>query len=148
MLPCTAKLLSTLAVQNPHGLFTLQHGIIIYKGRIWVSGNRSMKFKILESLHSSPLGGHSGFPVTYRRIKNLFTWPGQKGRIIKQFVAQCSICQQAKSERVKYPCLLQPFLQHLCLENGLFGLHWRFAKISKLQLHSSEVFKVCTLDPS
>lgn len=73
MLPYTAKLLSTLAMQNPHGLFTLQHGIIIYKGRIWVSGNRSMQFKILESLYSSPLGVHLGFPVTYRRIKNLFT---------------------------------------------------------------------------
>jgi hypothetical protein len=29
-------------------------------------------------------------------------------KMIKQFVAQCTICQQAKPERVKYPGFLQP----------------------------------------
>jgi len=30
--------------------------------------------------------------------------------MIKQFVAQCIICQQPKPKRVKYPSLLQPLL--------------------------------------
>lgn len=103
----TAKLLSSLAIQSPSGHFTLEEGVIKYKGRIWAGHDASIQLKILQSLHSSPVGGHSGFPVTYKRIKELFAWPGMK-KMIKQFVAQCTICQQAKPERVKYPRLLQP----------------------------------------
>ena len=61
----------------------------------------------MHALHSSPIGGHSGFLVTYTRIKKLFSWPQMK-KHIQAFVASCSICQQAKTERVHYPGLLQP----------------------------------------
>jgi hypothetical protein len=72
-----------------------------------VGDNKHIQLKIIQALHSSPIGGHSGFPMTYKKIRTLFAWPGQKV-MIQQFVAQCSICQQAKLERVKYPGLLQP----------------------------------------
>lgn len=45
--------------------------------------------------------------MTYRRIKALFAWPGMKKQI-KLKVKECSICQQAKPDRSKYPGLLQP----------------------------------------
>lgn len=51
--------------------------------------------------------GHSGFPVTYKRIRALFVWPGKKS-FIKEFVQSCLIYQQAKPERVNYPVLLSP----------------------------------------
>lgn len=105
--PKTAKLLSSLAINNSCGPFTLHQGVIKYRGRIWVGNNHTIQIKILQSLHSGPLGGHSGFPATYKRIHNLFAWPGQK-QMIKKFVAECTVCQQAKPERVKYPGLLQP----------------------------------------
>jgi hypothetical protein len=62
---------------------------------------------ILLALHSGAIGGHSGFHATYHRVKHLFSWPGLK-KHVKQFVASCSVCQQAKSERVAYPGLLEP----------------------------------------
>lgn len=61
----------------------------------------------MATLHDSAIGGHSGFPVTYRRIKAIFAWPGMKKQV-KTFVQSCQICQQAKAERVKYPGLLLP----------------------------------------
>jgi transposase InsO family protein len=61
----------------------------------------------MSSLHDSAIGGHSGFSVTYRRIKALFSWPGMKNQI-REFVGTCSICQQAKPDRSKYPGLLLP----------------------------------------
>lgn len=61
---------------------------------------------MLNALHGSAVGGHSGIPVTYRRVKQLFAWPGLKTSV-QEFVS-CQICQQAKSERVKYPGLLEP----------------------------------------
>lgn len=107
--PNTAKLLSNLAIQSPFGHFTLHKGVIRYKGKIWVASSQAIQHKILQSLHSSPLGGHSGFPVTYRRIRNLFAWPNLK-TMIKQYVVHCTVCQQAKPERVKYPRWLQPLV--------------------------------------
>lgn len=67
--------------------------------------NPTAQNSILQALHSSPVGGHSGMQVTYIRVKNLFAWPGLK-KMVQSFVANCQICQQAKTERVKYPGLL------------------------------------------
>jgi len=53
------------------------------------------------------VGGHSGFPVTYRRLVALFKWKGMKA-VVRDFVRTCHICQQAKTERVLSPGLLQP----------------------------------------
>jgi len=61
----------------------------------------------LQALHSSGVGGHSGFYATYHRVKALFAWPKMK-HTIKSFVEQCTVCQQAKVEHVKSPGLLQP----------------------------------------
>jgi hypothetical protein len=63
--------------------------------------------KILESLHASPMGGHSGIPVTLRRVKGLFYWKNLKAAI-RAYVQQCVICQHAKPDRSKYPGLLAP----------------------------------------
>jgi transposase InsO family protein len=87
--------------------YQLKQGIIYHKGRIWVGMNLEMQKQLLTALHASPLGGHSGFPVTYHKVKKLFSWPKLK-TMVKSFVASCGTCQQAKVERVKYPGLLQP----------------------------------------
>ena len=61
----------------------------------------------MTAMHNSALGGHSGFPVTYRRLKTTFAWPGMKQQV-KEFVQSCLICQQAKPDKAKYPGLLLP----------------------------------------
>lgn len=53
------------------------------------------------------LGGHSGVPVTYKRLKQLFAWQGMK-TAVHNFVKACLVCQQAKPDRTKLPGLLQP----------------------------------------
>jgi hypothetical protein len=45
------------------------------------------------------------FPVTYHRLHQLFAYMKQH---VKDYVAACSICQQSKPDRSKYPGLLQP----------------------------------------
>ena len=75
--------------------------------KVWVGNDPSIHKNIMSALHDSPLGGHLGFPVTYRKIKQIFAWAGMKSAV-KEFVANCSVCQQAKSDRSKYPGLLQP----------------------------------------
>ena len=87
--------------------FSLQDGLLRFKGRVWIGNNATVQQSIMSSLHASPVEGHSGIPVTYQRIKKLFAWPAMK-KCIQEFVASCMVCQQAKPERVKYPGLLQP----------------------------------------
>lgn len=102
------ELLVALTVSpNDSGHYTVNSGIIRYKGRVWVGNNIHLQQQIMLALHDSPVGGHSGFLVTYRRIKQIFSWPSMK-TMVKQYVSSCSTCQQAKPDRSKYPGLLQP----------------------------------------
>lgn len=61
----------------------------------------------MRTLHSSPLGGHSGQLACVQRIKPLFYWPHMKQDVI-QLVRQCDVCQRNKPEHVLYPGLPQP----------------------------------------
>lgn len=101
-------LLQQLAV-DPSSVsdFTLNQGIPRHKNRIWVGADDTLKLQLIVAFHDSPQGGHSGFPVTYRRMISLFSWPSMK-RMIKEYVRACHICQQAKPERLPPAGLLQP----------------------------------------
>lgn len=63
--------------------------------------------KILEAMHQSPLGGHSGQQGTYRRVQLIFYWCNMKLEIFK-WVSECDVCQRIKSKNVHTPGLLQP----------------------------------------
>jgi transposase InsO family protein len=108
--PESKKLLAELSATSVHSNtdgYTLVDGLIRYKDRIWVGNNALAQHHILQALHCSGVGGHSGVRATYERIKELFAWPKMK-LSIQQFVAACGVCQQAKVEHVKKPGLLQP----------------------------------------
>jgi hypothetical protein len=87
--------------------YTLQAGIIRYKGRIYVGNNSELQLKLLTALHASAVGGHSGSKATYQRVKRIFHWPGLK-QAVEKFVQECPICQKAKGENCHYPGLLDP----------------------------------------
>jgi hypothetical protein len=89
----------------PH--YTLSDGLLRYKNKVWVGHVPQLQNRIIATLHSSPIGGHSGVPVTLRRIKQYFAWTGMNAAV-HSFVSSCSVCQQAKPDRAKYPGLLQP----------------------------------------
>jgi hypothetical protein len=72
-----------------------------------VGNNKTAQNHILIALHDSGLGGHSRVSATYARVKQLFAWPSLK-QSVQDFVKQCQICQQAKTERIKTLGLLQP----------------------------------------
>lgn len=83
------------------------NGIIKYKSRIWLGNHEEAHQAILLALHSSGLGRHSGVTATYQKVKALFAWPHIK-QTVKDYVAACEVCAQAKSEHCKLPSLLQP----------------------------------------
>lgn len=87
--------------------YILHDSLICYKGRIWLGNNRDLHLKVISAMHSSAIEGHSGILVTYSRLKQLFHWLGIK-QTVHDYIRSCSICQQAKPDRVKYPGLLMP----------------------------------------
>lgn len=106
--PVAKDLLAALAVKpDADSNFSLREGLLRYKNRIYVGTNTMAQQNILQALHSSGIGGHSGITATYQRIKSLFAWPQLK-QSVEEFVKQCSVCQQAKIEHTKLPGLLQP----------------------------------------
>jgi transposase InsO family protein len=62
---------------------------------------------VLQALHSSGLGGHSGINATYQKVKALFAWPNLK-EDVKDYVTKCQVCKQAKHENCRSSGLLQP----------------------------------------
>lgn len=76
-------------------------------GRVWVGSNQAAKEQVLQAVHSSPLGGHSGIHATYDRLKKLFAWLGMK-KDVCQLISKCTVCKQAEKEHVRSPGLLEP----------------------------------------
>lgn len=102
------KLIEELSVTgiNAQG-FSLTDGMLRWNKRIWVGNNSLAQNHILQALHNSGVGGHSGVHATYHRVKQYFFWPSMK-KTVQDFVAGCQVCQQAKPEHVKTLGLLQP----------------------------------------
>jgi hypothetical protein len=87
--------------------FTWKNNSLWYKDRLYLCKNSQLKQKVLLELHTSPVGGHSGFLKTYHRVKKDFFWDGLKTDV-QRLVAECLVCQQNKVETIKTPGLLQP----------------------------------------
>jgi hypothetical protein len=69
------KLITELCVTPNHTNeegFALTDGLLRYKGRIWVGINQLAHQHILQALHNSGMGGHSGIRATYERVKQFF----------------------------------------------------------------------------
>ena len=87
--------------------FSFKDGLLRYRNKIWIGVVPELQLRIVAALHCSPMGGHSGIPVTLRRLKQYFAWKGMR-TMVHSFVSSCLTCQQAKPDRAKYPGLLQP----------------------------------------
>ncbi|XP_026398885.1 uncharacterized protein LOC113294724 [Papaver somniferum] len=54
--------------------FSYENGVLSYKGRIVVPSSSTWCTNLLEEFHSNPIGGHSGFLRTYKRLQQSFYW--------------------------------------------------------------------------
>jgi hypothetical protein len=72
-----------------------------------VANNSALRTKIIDVLHNSIVGGHSGGLASYHKVRRLFWWKGMKSDVVC-FIKQCAVCQQAKAEKIHTPGLLQP----------------------------------------
>jgi hypothetical protein len=104
----TTELLTVLqrgdAVQKG---YSLQQGLILHKGRLWVVKDSPFQEQLLTYIHSNPTAGHLGYHKTIQRAKTNFSKKGMR-HDIKKFVRECTVCQENKHESVLLARLLQP----------------------------------------
>ena len=67
----------------------------------------ALKDTVLQQVHNSPLGGHSGFLKTLHRVKRDFSWPSLM-EDVRKHVRDCDACQILKAETCNIAGLLQP----------------------------------------
>ena len=72
-----------------------------------MGSHRELRQQIIQALHNSGAGGHSGRQATIKRIEQFFYWTSLKSDVITT-VSECLVCQQNKGEHVPTPSLLQP----------------------------------------
>lgn len=70
--------------------YTLNEGVLLYKGRLVVPNNEELKFKILAYLHDDSISGHVGLAKTVSKAYIEVFWPGLK-RVIRSYIQSCSI---------------------------------------------------------
>lgn len=87
--------------------FEYVQGILKKERRIYVGNGADVRRNIVQTLHASALGGHSGQTTCLQRIKLAFYWPNMKSEVI-EMIKSCEVCQRSKNENVQYPGLLQP----------------------------------------
>nr|XP_051192241.1 uncharacterized protein LOC127305750 [Lolium perenne]XP_051192242.1 uncharacterized protein LOC127305750 [Lolium perenne]XP_051192243.1 uncharacterized protein LOC127305750 [Lolium perenne] len=74
----TAKIQALAINKDSYPKFTLQAGVLRYKGRICIGSATDLRNKLFTAFHSSIFGGHSGNRVTLHRLKTKFFWPHLK----------------------------------------------------------------------
>lgn len=99
--------------------YTISNSLIRYWGWLVIGDCETLKGMILQTMHDSPLGGHSGIQNTYRKVKQVFFWLSLK-KSVMEYILQCDVCKRCKHESVAKPCLLQP----------LEVLNWAWANIT------------------
>lgn len=52
----------------PHGNLTWSDGLLLYKGKVVVLIDHSLRAKLLYKVHDFKIEGHSGIIQTYRRL--------------------------------------------------------------------------------
>jgi hypothetical protein len=92
---------------SSYDTFTWKNDSLWYKYHLYLCKNSQLKQKVLFELHTSLVGGHSGFLKTCHRVKREFFWDGLKTDV-QRFMAECLLCQQNNVETINTAGILQP----------------------------------------
>ncbi|MCH88206.1 retrotransposon protein, partial [Trifolium medium] len=82
-------------------------GLVLFKNKIMVPKEGSVRDKILEEAHKGKFTIHPGITKMYQDLRQMYWWPGMK-KDVASFVSKCLVCQKVKIEHQKPSGLLQP----------------------------------------
>ena len=89
----------------PH--FVHRDGIWFLHGKVYLNPVSPLIPTLIAECHATPQGGHFRFHKTLARLRSDFRWPKMR-HIIQDYIRQCEVCQQNKSDSMSPAGLLQP----------------------------------------
>lgn len=87
--------------------YTMKEGILYYRNKFCLGPTSDLRKQVLDELHGTKGGGHSGYYRTLQRVRQKNFWY-RMNKFVREFVAQCLVCQQVKILALKPMGLLQP----------------------------------------
>lgn len=88
------KVISELALKvDSKKHYSLSQGVLRRKNKVVIPNVVQLKESILNWLHCSGSGGHSGRDATTQRVKGIFYWKGM-AKDIQAYIRGCAVCQQ------------------------------------------------------
>ena len=64
--------------QQIHPGFMVKGGHLLFKGSLVLPKTSTYISALMKEFHDSPIGGHSGYLRTYKRVASLFYWEGMR----------------------------------------------------------------------
>eukprot|EP00253_Pinus_taeda_P005724 PITA_05724 len=92
---------------NPQDYEVSSDGMLLYKKRLFVPNDNSLKKVIMDEFHTSHYAGHPGYQKMLTALRKEYYWPGMK-KHVAEYLARCLECQQIKAEHQHPAGLLQP----------------------------------------
>ena len=81
---------------DPQSHWSCRDGLLLYKGLIYIP--ELLRMDILREHHDAPLAGHCGAARTLELISRNYWFPGINA-FVRDYIASCHLCQQAKAPR-------------------------------------------------
>eukprot|EP00253_Pinus_taeda_P012699 PITA_12699 len=92
---------------NPQDYEVSSDGMLLYKKRLFVPNDNSLKKVIMDEFHTSHYAGHPGYQKMLTALRKEYYWPGMKKHVV-EYLTRCLECQQIKAEHQHLAGLLQP----------------------------------------
>lgn len=101
------ELKKEIRLGEPIPNYSEKDGILYLQDKFCLGPESELRTKVLEELHNSRVEGHSGYYCTLKRVRQSFYWKGVN-KFMRDFVAECWVCQEVKATALKPMGLLQP----------------------------------------
>ena len=95
------------AIEQPGGSYIWCQGLLLYKRRVIVPNNATLRTKLLHKMHDTKARGHSGVLRIFRKLGQQFYWP-KMHKSVQDYIKGCEVCQKIKVETLAPVGLLQP----------------------------------------
>jgi hypothetical protein len=85
-----------------------EDGILMYKGKVYVSNSKEIKNEMLKEMHNVPYAGHPGYHKTIAIVRSQYFWPRMK-KEVANYIVTCLEFQKLKIKHRHPTCFLHPF---------------------------------------
>ncbi|CAM8999668.1 unnamed protein product [Rhodiola kirilowii] len=92
---------------DSHTEWSIRDGLALFKGKLRVPNDTTLKELILYEFHNTTSSGHPGIQRTLARISANFHWEGLR-QDVHLYVKRCDVCQQVKAPNSAPQGLLVP----------------------------------------